>query len=90
MGIGMGNPMEAPKRDNVTSISRALPDHLAPVFAQFALEVVDAEGVYLRTPGGRRVLDLYGGHAVAALGYNHPRWVEALTSIKKEVTLKET
>ncbi len=72
--------MEAHKRDNVTSINRALPDHLAPVFAQFPLEVVDAEGVYLRTPGGRRVLDMYGGHAVAALGYNHPRWVEALTS----------
>ncbi|HEY8537812.1 MAG TPA: aminotransferase class III-fold pyridoxal phosphate-dependent enzyme [Steroidobacteraceae bacterium] len=67
-------------KDNVTSISRAMPDHLAPVFAQFPLEVVDAEGVYLHTPSGRRVLDLYGGHAVAALGYNHPRWVEALTS----------
>ena len=65
--------------DNVTSINRALPDHLAPVFAQFPLEVVDAQGVYLHTPGGRRVLDLYGGHAVAALGYGHPRWVEALT-----------
>jgi acetylornithine/N-succinyldiaminopimelate aminotransferase len=76
----MGNSMEAHKRDNVTSINRALPDHLAPVFAQFPLEVVDAQGVYLRTPGGRKVLDLYGGHAVAALGYNHPRWVEALTN----------
>jgi acetylornithine/N-succinyldiaminopimelate aminotransferase len=76
----MNNSMEAHKRDNVTSINRALPDHLAPVFAQFPLEVVDAQGVYLRTPGGRKVLDLYGGHAVAALGYNHPRWVEALTS----------
>ncbi len=72
--------MAVPMKDNVTSINRALPDHLAPVFAQFPLEVVDAEGVYLHTPGGRRVLDLYGGHAVAALGYNHPRWVEALTS----------
>jgi acetylornithine/N-succinyldiaminopimelate aminotransferase len=70
----MANP------DNVTSINRALPDHLAPVFAQFPLEVVDAQGVYLHTPGGRRVLDLYGGHAVAALGYGHPRWVEAITS----------
>ena len=68
------------KPDNVTSINRALPDHLAPVFAQFPLEVVDAQGVYLHTPGGRRVLDLYGGHAVAALGYGHPRWVEALTN----------
>lgn len=66
--------------DNVTSINRALPDHLAPVFAQFPLEVVDARGVYLHTPGGRKVLDLYGGHAVAALGYNHPRWVEALAT----------
>lgn len=66
--------------DNVTSINRALPDHLAPVFAQFPLEVTDARGVYLHTPGGRKVLDLYGGHAVAALGYNHPRWVEALST----------
>src|SRR5262245_32977623 len=65
--------------DNVTSIDTARPDHLAPVFAQFPLEVRDARGVYLHTPGGRRVLDLYGGHAVAALGYDHPRWVEALT-----------
>jgi acetylornithine/succinyldiaminopimelate/putrescine aminotransferase len=66
--------------DNVTPISKAMPDHLAPVFAQFPLEVLDAKGVYLHTPGGRKVLDLYGGHAVAALGYGHPRWVEALTS----------
>lgn len=60
--------------------SNAPADHLAPVFAHFPLEVVDAKGVYLHTPDGRRVLDLYGGHAVAALGYSHPRWVEALTS----------
>lgn len=66
--------------DNVTSITHAMPDHLAPVFAQFPLEVKDAHGVYLHTPGGRKVLDLYGGHAVAALGYGHPRWVEALAS----------
>jgi len=60
-------------------------DHLAPVFAQFPLEVIDAEGVYLHTPDGRRVLDLYGGHAVAALGYNHPRWVEALTQQARQL-----
>lgn len=54
-------------------------DHLAPVFAQFPLEVVDAQGVYLHSTNGRKVLDLYGGHAVAALGYGHPRWVAALT-----------
>lgn len=54
-------------------------DHLAPVFAQYPMEVVDAEGVWLQTRDGRRVLDLYGGHAVAALGYKHPGWTRALT-----------
>jgi acetylornithine/N-succinyldiaminopimelate aminotransferase len=63
-----------------TTMNSRTSDHLAPVFAQFPLEVADAEGVYLHTPDGRKVLDLYGGHAVAALGYGHPRWVEALTT----------
>lgn len=67
-----------PLRDARATVAPS--DHLAPVFAQFPLEVSDAEGVYLHTPDGRKVLDLYGGHAVAALGYNHPRWVEALTT----------
>lgn len=53
-------------------------DFLAPVFAQYPLEVVDADGVWLHTADGRRVLDLYGGHAVAALGYKHPRWTQAV------------
>jgi len=53
-------------------------DHLAPVFAQYALEVVDADGVWLHTRDGRRILDLYGGHAVAALGYGHPGWTRAV------------
>jgi acetylornithine/N-succinyldiaminopimelate aminotransferase len=53
-------------------------DPLASVFAQFPIEVTHAEGVWLHTRDGRRVLDFYGGHAVAALGYGHPRWVDAL------------
>lgn len=53
-------------------------DHLAPVFAQYPIEVVSAAGVWLTTRDGRRILDLYGGHAVAALGYGHPRWIQAL------------
>ena len=51
---------------------------LAPVYAQYALDVTGAEGVYLTTRDGRRILDLYGGHAVAALGYGHPAWLDAL------------
>jgi len=53
-------------------------DHLAPVYAQWALDVVGGEGVHLHTRDGRKVLDLYGGHAVAALGYSHPRLLAAL------------
>jgi acetylornithine/succinyldiaminopimelate/putrescine aminotransferase len=53
-------------------------DYLAPVFAQYPLPVARAEGVWLYTPDGRRVLDMYGGHAVAALGYGHKGWTQAL------------
>jgi len=70
------------KKDDQSAAAR---DHLAPVFAQFPLEVTSAQGVYLHTRDGRKVLDLYGGHAVAALGYNHPRWVEALTKQAREL-----
>jgi acetylornithine/succinyldiaminopimelate/putrescine aminotransferase len=56
--------------------TRAAP--LAPVFAQYPLQVDSAAGVWLHTSDGRRVLDLYGGHAVAALGYGHPGWTRAL------------
>jgi acetylornithine/succinyldiaminopimelate/putrescine aminotransferase len=55
-------------------------DFLAPVFAQYPFEVASAHGVWLINSRGERVLDLYGGHAVAALGYAHPGWTEALTA----------
>ncbi len=56
------------------------PDHLAHVYAQWPIDVVRGEGVHLHTRDGRRILDLYGGHAVAALGYSHPRLLAALES----------
>ena len=55
-------------------------DALAPVYAQYPFEVARAEGVWLINPQGERVLDLYGGHAVAALGYAHPGWTDALAA----------
>lgn len=51
---------------------------LLPVYARQAIEPVSGHGVWLRTRDGREVLDLYGGHAVAALGYGHPRLLQAL------------
>ena len=64
---------------------RPASDHLAHVFAQYPFEVVRAEGVWLETRDGRRVLDCYGGHAVAALGSGHPRWLAALERQAREV-----
>ena len=66
--------------NNAVAATKSAPhDFLAPVFAHYPIEVVSAEGVWLRNRIGERVLDMYGGHAVASLGYNHPGWTEALT-----------
>ena len=54
-------------------------DYTLPVYGQLPIEPVRGEGVHLITREGRRVLDLYGGHAVACLGYGHPALTEALT-----------
>jgi acetylornithine/N-succinyldiaminopimelate aminotransferase len=52
--------------------------HLDEVYPLLPFEPVRGEGAYLEDAAGRRVLDLYGGHAVAALGYGHPKLVEAV------------
>ena len=48
------------------------------MFAQYPIEVAHGEGVWLYARDGRKILDFYGGHAVAGLGYGHPRWLAAL------------
>jgi len=76
-------PAQKKKRVAATSdtgIQAAIREHdfLAPVFAQYPIEVASAQGVWLTSSRGERVLDLYGGHAVAGLGYAHPAWTAAL------------
>lgn len=61
-----------------TPSAQAPHDYLAPVFSQYPLEVTSAAGVWLTNSRGERVLDLYGGHAVAGLGYAHPGFTAAL------------
>jgi acetylornithine/N-succinyldiaminopimelate aminotransferase len=71
--------------------SPARPDELAwtlPVYAQLDLHPVGGEGAWLIMADGRRVLDMYGGHAVAALGYGHPRFVAALQDQVKRLTFQ--
>lgn len=53
--------------------------HLLQVYGQLPIEADSAEGVYLHA-GGRRIIDFYGGHAVAALGYAHPDLLASLVA----------
>jgi acetylornithine/succinyldiaminopimelate/putrescine aminotransferase len=62
--------------------------HLAKVFAQYPIEIVHGEGVWLHARDGRKLLDFYGGHAVAGLGYAHPRWLAALERQAREMTFQ--
>jgi len=44
----------------------------------------------LHTRDGRKVLDLYGGHAVASLGYGHKGWTQALTTQAAQMNFQTT
>ena len=56
-----------------------------PVYGQLPFVPVRAAGCDIVTDDGRRILDLYGGHAVAALGYSHPRLSEAIQRQSREL-----
>ncbi len=59
--------------------------YLLPVYAQTPVEPVSGRGAVLRTRDGRELLDFYGGHAVALLGYAHPRLLSALSRQAEEL-----
>jgi acetylornithine/succinyldiaminopimelate/putrescine aminotransferase len=62
--------------------------HLAQVFAQYPIEVAHGDGVWLHARDGRKILDFYGGHAVAGLGYGHPRWLAALDKQARQMAFQ--
>jgi acetylornithine/succinyldiaminopimelate/putrescine aminotransferase len=51
---------------------------LFPVYPRLPITLVRATGSDLFTDTGRRILDLYGGHAVCPLGHGHPELTAAL------------
>lgn len=53
---------------------------LLPVYPHWPMEPVRGHGVMLVTREGRELIDFYGGHAVALLGYGHPRLLATLSS----------
>jgi|HubBroStandDraft_3_1064219.scaffolds.fasta_scaffold02850_2 acetylornithine/N-succinyldiaminopimelate aminotransferase len=71
------------EKDELTGADEAR--FLLPVYAQSPIEPVAGEGAVLWTRDGRRLLDFYGGHAVALLGYRHPRLLAALARQAEEL-----
>jgi acetylornithine/N-succinyldiaminopimelate aminotransferase len=54
--------------------------NLTEVYPMLPFEPLRGEGVWLENASGRRVLDFYGGHAVASLGYAHPKLTAAIAA----------
>jgi acetylornithine/succinyldiaminopimelate/putrescine aminotransferase len=70
--------IEALSTSDAADASRAERRWQLPVYAHADFEPVSGDGVYLHTRDGRELIDFYGGHAVALLGYRHPRLLAAL------------
>jgi len=56
-----------------------------PVYSQFPFVPVRATGCDIVTTDGRHILDLYGGHAVAGLGYGHSRLMQAIEEQSRQL-----
>lgn len=48
------------------------------VYGQLPFVPMEASGCVLVTSDGQRILDLWGGHAVVALGHGHPNLVQSI------------
>jgi acetylornithine/N-succinyldiaminopimelate aminotransferase len=71
-----------------TNLATTHAGHLAQVFAQYPIEIAHGDGVWLHSRDGRKILDFYGGHAVAGLGYGHPRWLAALERQARQMSFQ--
>lgn len=62
--------------------------HLNEVYPMLPFTPVKGVGVYLENAAGRRILDLYGGHAVAALGYGHRDLTDAIAQQVRDLVFQ--
>jgi acetylornithine/N-succinyldiaminopimelate aminotransferase len=62
--------------------------HLNEVYPMLPFTPVKGTGVFLENAAGRRVLDLYGGHAVAALGYGHRDLSDAIARQSRDLVFQ--
>jgi len=56
-----------------------------PVYSRLDLEIVAGNGSRVTTRDGRELIDFYGAHAVAALGYRHPEMLRAIVGQAEEL-----
>jgi len=73
MNLALARPGLAPD-------SAATPSALADVYDLLGVAPLAGDGCELACADGRRLVDFYGGHAVALLGYRHPRLLAALAA----------
>jgi acetylornithine/succinyldiaminopimelate/putrescine aminotransferase len=66
----------------------AVSAHLNEVYPMLPFTPVRGLGVYLENAAGRRVLDFYGGHAVAALGYGHRDLSETIARASRDLVFQ--
>ena len=71
-----------------TEVIAAVGAHLNEVYPMLPFTPVRGSGVFLEDASGRRVLDFYGGHAVAALGYGHRDLSEALARQSRDLVFQ--
>ena len=62
------------------------PSALIDTYAQYPLDIIAGRGAKLFDRAGREYWDLYGGHAVAAIGHSHPALVDALRKQAAKLT----
>jgi acetylornithine/succinyldiaminopimelate/putrescine aminotransferase len=66
----------------------AMHAHLNEVYTMLPFTPVKGTGVWLEDASARRVLDLYGGHAVAGLGYDHPRLSDTIARAARDLVFQ--
>ena len=74
--------------DVATNEVAAMHAHLNEVYTMLPFTPAKGAGVWLEDAAGRRVLDLYGGHAVAALGYGHPRLSDTIARASRDLVFQ--
>ncbi|PJA98609.1 MAG: aspartate aminotransferase family protein [Ignavibacteriales bacterium CG_4_9_14_3_um_filter_30_11] len=71
---------------NTTDIFDKEKKYFLQTYKRIPIEIVSGSGVYLSAKNGDKYLDFMSGLGVNALGYSHPRIIEAVTKQIKKIS----